>query len=273
MYLSLRQICLVARDKAQTVSDLDQVLDLRPVHGSGDLSPYGLPAKGPMSDGGRALLAAQGIENLIFAAGRDFIEVLFPLREDATSERYRQRRGGDTGYMLVLQTDDIAPFADRARLEGVRIVHEASFPHYADIHLHTKDTGGTLLSMARHLPDNVAAGAWYPAGQAWETQPGSSRVSGLTAVEIQSEDPQLLAERWARLLGLTTTVTARGHRIDLDDGEIRFVSATDGRGEGLSGLDLRVSDLPAVRAAADRAGLTLEDDVLMICGMRCALVA
>jgi hypothetical protein len=43
-----------------------------------------------------------------------------------------------------------------------------------------------------------------------------------------------MAERWSEVLGRQNTDTS----IALDDAEIRFVDATDGRGEGVSGLEL-----------------------------------
>lgn len=272
MYLDIRQICLVAGDKARTVSILQDVLDIPVVHGSGDLSPYGLPARGPMSEGGRKLLNAAGVENLVFALGNDFLEVLFPFRPDATSERYRQRRGGDTGYMVIFQSDDVEHFAQLARREGVRVVHEARFPMYQDIHLHTRDTGGALLSVARHLPENVPGGPWYPAGTAWETMPRSGGVNGILGIELQSDDPELLAARWSRLLGLEPRSFNYGFSLALEQGELRFVEAQDGRGEGFSGFDLGVLDRKGVLARAREAGLPILQDGLEICGMRCRLL-
>jgi hypothetical protein len=273
MYLRLRQLCLVAHDKAGTVADLAEVLGMRPVHGSGDLSPYGLPARGPMSEGGRKLLIEQGVENLIFGAGTDFLEVLFPLREDAASARYLRRRGGDTGYMIILQADDVGGFARLARAADVRIVHEAHFPAYEDIHLHTKDTGGSLLSIARHMPTNEPDGPWYPAGSAWEAMEPSQNVVGIVAAEIQSEDPRALAERWGRLMALPVEMVDEISILKLDDGVLRFVPARDGRGEGFSGFDLKVRDPGQIYAAAAERGLGVTDGVLAICGMRVRLVA
>jgi hypothetical protein len=61
---------------------------------------------------------------------------------------------------------------------------------------------------------------------------------------VQSDDPDLLAQRWSRLLG-RPAVTARGGAsttLELDHGAIRFMPAGDGRGEGISGFDLRATD-------------------------------
>jgi hypothetical protein len=272
MQLRLRQLCLVSQDKGRTVAELASILDMRPVHGSGDLSVYGLPSQGPMFEGGRRVLAELGVENLVFAAGTDFLEVLFPTREDSSTVRFMHRRGGDTGYMVIFQADDVGLFARRARAEGVRVVHEGHFPNYYDIHLHPKDTGGALLSVARHAPHNVPNGPWYPAGSAWEMKPPSGVVGAIVAAEFQSNHPEALAERWGRLLDIAVEQDAERCSLKLDDGVLRFVEATDGRGEGFSGFDVKVRDRARIAAAAAMRGTRIEHDMLMICGMRVGLV-
>ena len=271
MQLRLRQPVLVARSKAETVRDLAAVLDLHPVHGSGDLSPYGLPAKGPMSEGGRKVLERLGVENLLFAAGSDIMEVMFPTRPDGATVGFMDRRGGDTGYMIVLQTDDVAKYKSLAENEGVRITHEGHFPNYHDIHLHPADCGGALLSMARQLPENVPDGPWYPGGN-WQDQPASRAVSGITGVELCSPDPQALAERWGRLLGLPVAREGNAFTIALEDGVLRFAPAEGGQKEGFYGLDLKVADRAFIEAGAKARGISIDNDTLTLVGMKIRLV-
>lgn len=270
--LRLRQVVLVARSKADTVDVLQTVLGLSPVHGSGDLSSYGLPAQGPMSEGGRKVLAELGVENLIFAAGADFIEVMFPTRPDGSTVAFMDRRGGDTGYMLVLQTDDIDRYEALAAKEGVRISHKAAFPKYLDIHLHPRDCGGALLSMARELPDNVPDGPWYPAGTAWEEAPASSAVSAVVGAEMRSPDPEVLARRWGRLLDLPVQNDHGMWLITLDDGALRFGPTEADQKEGFYGFDLRVRDRDRIVQGAQAAGIAIERDRLVLCGMTVRLV-
>ncbi|MBV1688893.1 hypothetical protein KRR38_14735 [Novosphingobium sp. G106] len=272
MNLRLRQVVLVAQHKAETVEAMKTVLGATPVHGSGDLSPYGLPAMGPMSEGGRKVLADLGVENLIFAMGADFIEVMFPTRPDGSTISFMARRGGDTGYMLVLQTDDVERYEVLAGQHGVRIAHKAEFPKYLDIHLHPRDCGGALLSMARELPENVPDGPWYPAGTAWKTSSGSSAVSAVVGAEMLSPDPQALAERWGRLLDLPVAQADGKWIIRLDDGVLRFGAAAEGQKEGFYGIDLRVSDRARIDDGARKAGIAVDGDTLTLCGMSVRLV-
>lgn len=272
MELKLRQVVLVARDKAETVAAMRAVLDVVPVHGSGNLSPYGLPADGPMSDGGRKVLEQLGVENLIFAIGSDFIEIMFPTRPDGSTVAFMDRRGGDTGYMLVLQTDDVDHYEALAVQEGVRISHKANFPNYQDIHLHPRDCGGALLSMARHLPVNAPDGSWYPAGTAWENLAGSTMVSAVVAAEMRSPDPETLAKRWERLLDRPAEQADGEWLIRLTDGVLRFGMADPGQKEGFYGIDLKVSDRVQAEQAVRDAGIPVGTHGFTLCGMNVRLV-
>lgn len=239
MALFLRQLCVATPNKVDAVKVLNERFDLVPVHGSGDLSPYGLPASGPMSAKGRALLEAQGVENLIFAAGTKFLEVLFPTRPDGTVARYIDRAGGiGAGYMIILQGDDPERYAETARNVGVRVIHEARYGAYDDVQFHPKDTGGALLSVSRNQPDNTSAGDWYPAGTAWRASSQSRTVRGIAAARLRSEDPETLALRWSSLLGRRVSKDCKHWRIDLDDGALIFERSLPGAVPGFFGIDL-----------------------------------
>lgn len=57
-----------------------------------------------------------------------------------------------------------------------------------------------------------------------------------------------------------------------DNAVVRFVKDTDGRGEGLGGVDLLVADRSRLLAAAERRGRRLSDDLVNLCGVRFRLV-
>ncbi|HKJ24883.1 MAG TPA: VOC family protein, partial [Myxococcota bacterium] len=108
-------------------------------------------------------VAVFGLENAVMPIGDGFLEVVSPVADDAPARRYRERRGGDAGYMVMVQTDRFE--ADRARLDaaGVRVVWQGELPDIRGMHLHPKDTGGALLS----LDEPVPAESWRWAGPAW----------------------------------------------------------------------------------------------------------
>jgi hypothetical protein len=60
--------------------------------------------------------------------------------------------------------------------------------------------------------------------------------------------------------------------IRLDDGNIRFTRATDGRGIGLGGIDVEVVDRARLFATAEAHGCDVSDETVMICGTRIRLV-
>ena len=60
--------------------------------------------------------------------------------------------------------------------------------------------------------------------------------------------------------------------IRLDDGSVRFVTETDGRGIGLWGIDVEVVDRKRLLATAEARACEVSDETVMICGTRIRLV-
>jgi hypothetical protein len=223
--MRLRQIALVARD-------------LRPVE-SALCEAFGLEVC--FRDPG---LAHFGLRHGLYPIGDHLLEVVAPKQEGTTAERFLDRRGGDGGYMVIVQVDDLE--AERARLEtsGIRIVFTAEGPGVRGLHLHPKDVGGAILSIDQADPRE----SWGWAGPDWPYHRCESVVNDLVAVEIQAKNPDAMAERWSVALGKPVS-DARS--IELSDASIRFVEASDGRGDGLAAADLVATD-------RSRAGETIE---------------
>ncbi len=94
-------------------------------------------------------------------------------------------------------------------------------------------------------------------------------MRGIAAAEIQSPEPRRLAARWSELLERPLSGDST---ITLDNAWLRFVEASDGRGEGLGGVDLLAADRAAVVEAAARRGLLGTDGVVLLGGVRFRLV-
>jgi catechol 2,3-dioxygenase-like lactoylglutathione lyase family enzyme len=221
--MRLRQVALVAQELAPVVDDLTAVLGL----------------KTPYRDSG---VRKYGLENAVFTVGDQFLEVVAPVEEGTTAGRLLAKRGGDGGYMVILQVDDIA--AARARVEalGVRVVDRFDGKDAWYTHLHPKDVGGAILSL-----------------------------DAITAVEIQADDPAAMAARWAEVLGRDVAAGPQGPEVRLDEGVVRFVTIHDDRGEGVSGIDIAVNDIGAVSHRARRRKLRVERDIVYLCGTRVRL--
>src|SRR2546423_1234751 len=126
--MRLRQVALVAHDLEPVVKELSDVLGVGVCY----------------RDPGVGLF---GLHNALFTIGDTFLEVVSPVRDGTTAGRYLERRGGDSGYMVILQSDDLD--ADRARVTqlGVRVVWQADRPNIRGTHLHPADVGGAILSL------------------------------------------------------------------------------------------------------------------------------
>ena len=247
--MRLRQIALVAGKLTPVVDDLRAVLGI-------DVG---------FNDPGVRMF---GLENAVMPVGDTFLEVVSPVEEGTTAGRYLERRGGDGGYMVMIQTDDFR--ADRARLDalGVRIVWSAELDDISGMHLHPRDVGGAILSLDQPLPPE----SWRWGGPEWKEHVRRESVSEIATAEIQSDDPERLAHRWGDVLAREARKSGAGWEIRLDRGALRFVRATDGRGEGLGGFDVAVANRERVLAAARSRGITRRGDTIEVAGVRVKLV-
>ena len=90
---------------------------------------------------------------------------------------------------------------------------------------------------------------------------------------MQSADPKASAELWSDLLDTPLQETEPGqYTLPFDNAVMRFVKATDGRGDGLSGIDLQINDRDHVLREAHARNLPVIENQVLICGMRINLV-
>ncbi|MEE2769430.1 MAG: hypothetical protein VX833_09475 [Actinomycetota bacterium] len=170
-----------------------------------------------------------GLRNALYPVGEQLLEVVSPIQPGTTAGRLLEKRGGDGGYMVIFQVEDLAPFRQRVDDGGVRVVFEAVAEGVVGLHLHPSDIGGAIVSVDQS--DEWATWPW--AGPGWRDHICTAVVQAISAVEIQAEDPEAMASRWSEVLGCP----AEGTAIVLDEGEIRFVEVADGRGEGVSAVE------------------------------------
>ena len=197
-----------------------------------------------------------GLRHGLYPIGDRILEVVVPKQPGTTAGRFLERRGGDGGYMVILQTDDVQREKSRVERDGFRIVHDGSTgadgATIRGVHLHPKDVGGAILSIDQADPPD----SWGWAGYDWRYHSLEDVAVDMIAVDIQSSDPDAMGERWSRAIGRSVTDRV----IELDDAQIRFVDSVDDRGDGLVSADL---------VAADR---TRAGEVLNLCGFGFNLV-
>jgi hypothetical protein len=77
-----------------------------------------------------------------------------------------------------------------------------------------------------------------PAGPAWTGAAPDHPAGGIAGITVEVEEPAVVARRWARVLGLDAEVDGGLALVRLDRAgqSLRFVSAVDGRAEGVTEL-------------------------------------
>jgi hypothetical protein len=248
--MRLRQIALVAHDLAAARAEITAVLGLDYDYDDPGVGKYGL-------------------KNAVFPVGTTFLEVVSPHAPGTTAARLLEKRGGDGGYMVILQVDDLAEARARVRDVGARIVDQTDKEGAAFTHIHPKDVGGAILSLDHMNPKE----RWEWGGPHWREHVRTDISVAIVGAELQAEDPSRMAARWAAVLGRPARPGDGGWRIDLDEGEIRFVAIRDGRGEGLSAFDVAVRNSSDVRSRAEAMGLLDANGVVVLSGTRVGLVA
>lgn len=254
MYLRLRQLCLVAAQLEPVVNHLSAVFGVAVCHRDPEVGRFGL-------------------HNALLPFGSSFIEVVAPLREGTTAGRYLERRGGDGGYMVILDTDELPRWRAHARALGVRAAAELTLGEYEGLQLHPRDTGGALLEINSTRGGADLQGPYGPAGEHWQGFVRTRRVRGIAGAVLQAEDPAALAQRWSTILERPCLAVPQGYVVPLDNAEIRFVRAEDGRGGGLAGIAVHTTDAAAIREAAASRGCSVTAQGVEIGGIRFELVA
>jgi hypothetical protein len=256
-YLRLRQLCLVAHELAPVEAALRDLFGLAVCHRDGAVAKYGL-------------------HNMLFPVGTAFLEVVAPLPGAATgsaAERYLARRGGDGGYMVILDCGDIERRRGHLAEIGVRIANPLRYESYTGLQLHPRDTGGAMLEFNHTEGGEALDGPYHPAGPNWQAAVRTGIVQAMPAAEVQSTDPIALARKWSAIIERPVGTDAAGApEIRLDLGAIRFIEAADGRGDGLGGIDMTVTDRARLGDRAEALGLTIEDDMILVGGIRFRLV-
>ena len=254
MWIRLRQIAVVTSDLLETALDIQTVLGVEACHTDPGVSVFGL-------------------KNTLWPIGNQFLECVTPTTANTAGGRYIERRGGDTGYMVINQVDDVASRIAHVEDLGVRIANHMNYDKggFEGIQLHPADTGGSFFEMDQMKVDGAEDidGPWWPAGSSWQDFSRTERVRSICAAELQAADPERLSSRWAQIAQLELQSDSAGNpTIEFDNASIRFVEAKDGRGDGLGGIDVDCVDRDAVLAGAKQRGCGVNDEQVLLGGLR-----
>ena len=194
----LRQAVVAATQLEPTVERLRDELGLG--------EPYSDPAVGFF-----------GLRNAVFALQDTFLEVVSPVKPDTAAGRLMQRRGGDCGYMLMFQVDDLAAARARVGKAAIREVFEIDREDISEVHLHPRDMRAAIVSLSQPKPP----ASWPWGGDDWDQRAAPARVVGAT---VAVTDPDDVAQRWQDVIGDLPGIRLR--REDSDRGLTEIVIAT-----------------------------------------------
>lgn len=186
-----------------------------------------LPLQEPFAD---PAVAHFGLRNAVFTIGDTFLELVSPMQEGTAAGRQLERRGGDCGYMAMLQVEDVAAARERAQRLGVSEVLEVEFDDIAEVHLHPAEIGGAIVSLSEPRPP----ASWRWGGPGWKRRSAPGSLRGLT---VAVADAAAVGSRWREVAG----------------GPVPVEFITDPAGPGIVAVEL---ELDGRRVSVDPSDLT-----------------
>lgn len=231
MAARLRQVVLASSELAPVAGSLREALGLG--------EPYADPG-----------VREFGLENAVFALGDRFIEVVTPTLPGTAAGRHLERRGGDSGYMVIFQLDDLEAARARVREAGIRVVWQVDLPDISGTHLHPADMRGAIVSLDRAEPP----GSWRWGGPDWTGREGRGAPGRLTGAVIEVADPGAVAARWAHVLGAGV---GDGPVLELDGAPVAFREGPDG---GLVEISVALPGRPAGTAEIGGVRFTITEE-------------
>jgi hypothetical protein len=251
-YLRLRQICLVAPHLEPVVGDIAGIMGLNVCYRDGNVAKYGL-------------------ENALLPVDTILLEVVAPFQRGTAAGRFLDKTGGRGGYMAIFCCDDPDQRGEHAKQMGVRVANVIDHAPYHGMQLHPRDCRAAFIEFNHTDGSDDILGPYPPAGPDWQKSIRKDVTKALTGVEMQSPDPQGLAEHWGRIIEVPVSKNASGEpELKLPNCNFRFVK---GASDIMSGLTFRVSDIAKVLAAAKAKGHAVSGDSFLLGGVSFRLVA
>lgn len=248
--MRLRQVALVAKELEPVRKAFEDVFGLKVAYRDPGVAVYGLV-------------------NVVMPFGGEFIEIVQPVKEDASAGRYLARKGGDAGYMLIFQAPDAVRHRGRFAEKGIRNIAELNTKGYTFTHFHPADVDGVLTSIDTEGDGSnwkETYGSWTPAGRNWQDARAGKEIVGLSGAVVQVPDPLATARRWTELFEGRLAADGASKMI-VDGGEVAFVPSPDPRASGVVGLDVIVSDPRVHIARAKKADLPVKGNAVTIGGV------
>jgi hypothetical protein len=251
-YLRLRQICLVAPRLEPVISDIAGIMGLKVCYRDGNVAKYGL-------------------ENALLPVDTILLEVVAPFQDGTAAGRFLEKTSGRGGYMAIFCCDDPDARGKHAEKIGVRIANVIGHSPYHGVQLHPRDCRAAFIEFNHTDGSDDVLGPYPPAGPDWQKSIAKDVTLALTGVEMQSPEPQALAEHWGRIIEVPVSKNASGEaELKLPNCSFAFVK---GQSEIMSGLTFKVADIAKVLEAARAKGRAVSGNSFDLGGVTFKLAA
>jgi hypothetical protein len=251
-FMRLRQICLVAPAIEPVVGDIAAIMGLEVCYRDGNVAKYGL-------------------ENALLPVDTILLEVVAPFQPGTAAGRFIEKTGGRGGYMAIFCCDDPDARGTQAGKLGVRTANIIDHAPYHGVQLHPRDCRAAFIEFNHTAGSDNIVGPYPPAGPDWQKSIRKDVTQALTAVEMESPEPEVLAAHWGKIIGLPVSTGKSGEpELKLPNASFRF---GNGASDIMSGLTFRVADVGKVRDAAKARGYAVSGDSFELGGVTFRLVA
>jgi hypothetical protein len=216
-------------------------------------------------------VAKYGLMNALLPVDTILLEVVAPFREGTAAGRFLERTGGRGGYMAIFCCDDPDARGKHANAIGVRTANVITHAPYHGVQLHPRDCRAAFIEFNHTDGSDDVLGPYPPAGPDWQKFIRKDVTQALIGVEMQSPDPQGLAEHWGKIIGVAAGKdSSGGAELKLPNCRFGFVR---GAHDMMAALTFKVTNVAKVLNAAKARGHAVSNNEFLLGGVNFRLAA
>ena len=239
--MRLRQLVFVSKERDRLAKEICDVFDLKEAYNDPGLISFGL-------------------KNVLIPLNDTFFEIVMPVQENTTAERFFEKIGGEGGYMIIVDVKNFEQENERVENSEIKIVWNGNRQeegiHARTIHLHPKQVGGAILSLDKMIPEDE----WLWAGTNWKEHINKSLVDCISGVILQSSDPNKLCSQWELALGKKRD-SSSALNISLDQSNISFIKDLSSEEDKIYAFVIKTLDREAVIENAKLKGFLINGEI------------
>ena len=239
--MRLRQLVFVSKERDRLAKEICDVFELKEAYNDPGLINFGL-------------------KNVLIPLNDTFFEIVMPVQENTTAERFFDKTGGEGGYMIIVDVENFEKENDRIKNSKIKIIWNGDRKeeniHARTIHLHPKQVGGAILSLDKMIPEDE----WLWAGTNWKKHINKSIVDSISGVILKSRDPDKLCSQWELALGKKRD-SGEIFNISLDQSNISFVHDKNSIEDGIHAFIVKALNREKIIENAKLKGLLVNEEI------------